>query len=114
MNEKQLSIELAKAMIGVQNLSTRLNNISKDLNLKNQPKKMFNDWIRMLERIKTEFKMYFPIDNIQKLNDELFSDEVAYQLEAINSHLLCLPKEFRDSIESELEKILKNQSNANY
>lgn len=102
--KEALTLDLTKAMIGIENVTTRLNVLAKDLDVKFKVKKSFNDWSRMMERIKTEFRMYF--DSLQDRNvieTLIFNDEISLQIEAITDYLLALPKEKRDEFEEKLE-----------
>lgn len=100
---RKLSGELAKSLIGAHLLEMRLSVLMNDIDVKGRLKKMFNNWKRMISRIKTEFKIELP-EEYEVIEQELFNDEVSLQVESITTLLLSIPKVKRDEVEEWLEQ----------
>lgn len=92
-----------KAMAHVQNATTYLMLLVADEHPSGKTKRMFNEWLRMLKRIKQDAYGSLTIEDRSILENELMSDDLTLQVDAINDMILALPPAKRTEIEKYVE-----------
>ena len=92
-----------KAMAHVQNATTYLMLLVADEHPSGKTKRMFNEWLRMLKRIKQDAYNSLTLENRQIMETELMSDDLTLQIDAINDMILALPPAKRTEIEKYVE-----------
>lgn len=92
-----------KCMAHVQNATTYLMLLVADEHPSGKTKRMFNEWLRMLKRIKQDAYNGVTPENRAILENELMSDDLTLQIDAINDMLLALPPAKRTEIEKYVE-----------
>lgn len=92
-----------KCMAHVQNATTYLMLLVADEHPSGKTKRMFNEWLRMLKRIKQDAYNSLTLENRKIMEAELMSDDLTLQIDAINDMLLALPPAKRTEVEKYVE-----------